>query len=433
MDQEASLLPAASSHTVVRRKRALQLNETVYEEPEYVATKGGTYNVAEMPERLLMAADYRTSPSTAGSNAAILTVRGHSSAAASAAAAHTICALSSAAGNTIATSTAAAALMVASHSSAAAAAAAAHTICALSSAAGNTIATSTATTHSICSWSSAAGKTIATSTATAMTDSSAARSTRSIPPYLIGRMQMDGEEIAVVSSPLVEPDTIAEVPVISMDDDDHPTSPTSTKIAVEGRPQPKLRICSVDVDLSGSPNGHVPEAPQRTAWEATGERSHGFKEGNPERRTVGVGDADAEYRSPDLQARSPSIASELAAVRLVLLVTGASGLDAARARPDDRRRFPIPSAASWLGVPVARARMTALRWVRSSTALRGNSSDAAAAAAAPSPSSASSTPTSSTFLEEMALPLAAPIMAAAATAGLEGAVAVVVVVVVTWI
>uniref|UniRef100_A0A0E0AWS2 Uncharacterized protein n=1 Tax=Oryza glumipatula TaxID=40148 RepID=A0A0E0AWS2_9ORYZ len=51
MDQEASLLPAASSHTVVRRKRALQLNETVYEEPEYVATKGGTYNVAEMPER----------------------------------------------------------------------------------------------------------------------------------------------------------------------------------------------------------------------------------------------------------------------------------------------------------------------------------------------------------------------------------------------
>ncbi|EEE68883.1 hypothetical protein OsJ_27707 [Oryza sativa Japonica Group] len=375
MDQEASLLPAASSHTVVRRKRALQLNETVYEEPEYVATKGGTYNVAEMPERfkspnnvdgqdawttamLLMAADYRTSPSTAGSNAAILTVRGHSSAAASAAAAHTICALSSAAGNTIATST--------------------------------------ATAHSICSWSSAAGKTIATSTATAMTDSSAARSTRSIPPYLIGRMQMDGEEIAVVSSPLVEPDTIAEVPVISMDDDDHPTSPTSTKIAVEGRPQPKLRICSVDVDLSGSPNGHVPEAPQRTAWEATGERSHGFKEGNPERRTVGVGDADAEYRSPDLQARSPSIASELAAVRLVLLVTGASGLDAARARPDDRRRFPIPSAASWLGVPVARARMTALRWVRSSTALRGNSSDAAAAAAAaaaPSPSSASSTPT----------------------------------------
>ncbi|BAT05945.1 Os08g0483301 [Oryza sativa Japonica Group] len=324
-----------------------------------------------------MAADYRTSPSTAGSNAAILTVRGHSSAAASAAAAHTICALSSAAGNTIATST--------------------------------------ATAHSICSWSSAAGKTIATSTATAMTDSSAARSTRSIPPYLIGRMQMDGEEIAVVSSPLVEPDTIAEVPVISMDDDDHPTSPTSTKIAVEGRPQPKLRICSVDVDLSGSPNGHVPEAPQRTAWEATGERSHGFKEGNPERRTVGVGDADAEYRSPDLQARSPSIASELAAVRLVLLVTGASGLDAARARPDDRRRFPIPSAASWLGVPVARARMTALRWVRSSTALRGNSSDAAAAAAAaaaPSPSSASSTPTSSTFLEEMALPLAAPIMAA---------------------
>uniref|UniRef100_A0A0E0LW30 Uncharacterized protein n=1 Tax=Oryza punctata TaxID=4537 RepID=A0A0E0LW30_ORYPU len=141
--EAASLLPAAASHTV-RRKRGLQLNETVYEEPEYVATKDDT------------------------AAATALTTRSHSSTVASA----------------------------------------------------TTVAATTVNSIYAC-----------------------------IPTYLIGRKQTDREEVAVVPFPLVEANTIAEAPVISMDDDGHPTSPTSPKVArlaVHERPKPKLRVCSME-------------------------------------------------------------------------------------------------------------------------------------------------------------------------------------------